>query len=187
MSTHPSPRLRGIGRAAALAAAIVVAAMRAGAQPFSAPYDTAGMTLIVAVFPDQETAAQAVDTIHTPPRATYVESYALVSEDPSGSVTVELRGEKMNDSLGTTPAGTAVAGAIALLGHTVTGDDTAGYAAGRHAGIAPADVDAIERVLSPGASAVIVVVPTAWAADMDRVMRRVNARYVLRAALQPVQ
>ncbi|MBX6331792.1 MAG: hypothetical protein IRY91_08090 [Gemmatimonadaceae bacterium] len=186
MSTHPSPRLRSIGRAAAGAATIVVAAARAGAAPLSGAQDTAGLTLIVGVFPDREAAAQAVDTILAPPRASSVESYAVVSEDPSGSVTVELRGEKMNDSLGTNPAGTAVAGAIALLGHTVTGDDTAGYAAGRDAGIAPADVDAIERVLSPGASAVIVVVPTAWAGDMDRVMRRADARYVLRAPLRAV-
>ena len=78
-------------------------------------------------------------------------------------------------------------GVVALLGRPPSGGltDTAGYTAGTQAGISKPDVDKIQRMLTPGTSAIVFVVADLWVGDMNSAMREAHAKQVLDAKLLP--
>lgn len=146
--------------------------------------DTTRMTLIFAVFPGQTAAKQAMGEMK---QVGHLESYAVVSRDQNGNVIVQQKQGKKGATPSSSRASKSVDGVVALLGRSLSGGptDTAGYAAGTQAGISKADVDKIQRMLTPGTSAIVLVVADSWVGDMHSAMEQAHAKQVLEAKLLP--
>ena len=163
------------------AAAQDTTAMQAQDTSAMQAQDTTPMTLVVAVFRGPTAAQQAMSHMQTAQKG-HLESYAVVSKDRSGNVTVQGR----QGTTGTR-AGRAVDGAVALLGRRSAAgvpSDTAAAGASE-SGLSRADVNRIQRMLAPGNSAIVFVVARPYAGRMSSAMKQGHATQVLKAKLQP--
>ena len=109
-----------------------------------------------------------------------IESYAIVSKDLKGKT-------RVNDQRKKDAAVGAVIGAvIGVLGGPVgavagaTAGGGLGYLTGDSVGIPRQTVDDMKAALTPGSSALIVVLDDRWVQDVEKGLRQANARQVIR-------
>jgi hypothetical protein len=190
MKGYRDSRVTGTRFGLVMLTGILALGARPGAAPGSeatqAP-DTTRMTLIFAVFPGQTAAKQVMGDMKTAQQVGHLESYAVVSKDQNGHVSVQQKQGKKRATPSSSRASKSVDGVVALLGRTPSGGptDTAGYTAGTQAGISKADVDKIQRMLTAGTSAIVFVVADSWVGDMRSAMEQAHAKQLLEAKLLP--
>jgi uncharacterized membrane protein len=172
-----------------LAALGLVCLVAAGARPAAAQQPTGGqvsdsapMALIVAVFPDQAGAGQAMKQMPSDQKA-QVHSYAIVSKDANGKVTV--KDHKSRKGAQGARANKTINGAVALLGQSPqqSGRDST---SGKKAGMSQADANKVSAVLPPDNSAVLLVVPATETSPMDAALQQANPTQVMDAEVVPV-
>lgn len=187
MRTDRGSRRAGVHVRMAVVIGLLTLGARAGAaQDTSAAQaqDTTPMTLVVAVFPDQAAATQAMSAAQAAPSADHLEYSALVSKDQSGGIRVRQKHGKKGAS-SDPRASKAVDGAIALLGHPANSPlRSTDSTAVSQAGLSQADANNLQAMLPPGGAAVIFVVAEPYASDMDSAMQQAHAKQVLDAKLQ---
>ena len=176
--------LAGKVKVALCIAAMLTAAMMGAVRLHAA---TTSQTLVFAVYEGQNTADQNLKTMIQAQRKTgeRIESYAVVSKDPKGKVSV-IDQRRTDASVG------AVIGAVVgLVGGPVgaavgaTAGGAAGYLTGDAVGIPREDVDKIEKSLMPNSSALIVVLDDRWVKDVQRDMEQASARQVIASQIRP--
>jgi uncharacterized membrane protein len=163
------------GAALAVAALTTMAAM----GPLSA--DTKPETLIYAVYNGQDTATQVFKTMKSAQSSTgeRIESYAVVSKDIKGKVTV--RDQRGRDA----GVGAILGGVIGLVGGPAgvaagaTAGGAVGYLTGNAVGIPRDKVDSMKQSLTPDSSALVVVLEDKWVNDVERDMQQAQARQVI--------
>jgi uncharacterized membrane protein len=168
-----------VGNVTACAAALLLAdatgmgALRAAADRSE--------TLVYAVYDGQDTATQAFKTMRSAQGETgeRIESYAVVSKDLKGKVTV--RDQRKRDA----GVGAVLGGVIGLLGGPIgvaagaAAGGTVGYLTGDAVGIPRDKVESMEQSLTPGSSALVVVLNDRWVQDVERDMNQAHARAVI--------
>lgn len=162
----------------AVGARPVVAQQPAGGQVS----DSAPMTLIVAVFPDQATAGQAMKQMPSDQKA-QVQSYAVVSKDANGNVKVKDR--KAKKGAQGDRANKSIDGAVALLGQSPqqSGRDST---SGKKAGMSQSDANKVSAMLPPDNSAILIVVPATETSPMDAALQKAHPTQVMEAEVVPV-
>jgi len=166
------------GLAAAVAAVLVIGVIGAAAPRAAGDRS---MTLIYAVYNGQDTATQVFKTMKSAQGETgeRIESYAVVSKDPNGKVTV--RDQRRTDA----GIGAAVGGVIGLLGGPIgmvagaAAGGALGYLTGDAVGIPRDKVDTMKDALVPDSSAVVVVLDDRWVQDVEQDLRQAEARQVI--------
>lgn len=137
--------------------------------------DTTRMTLIISTFPGTAGAKQALDNMRRdqPAMVGQLKSYGVVAKDQKGNVTVQEQHGKAD-------------GVVALLGKPPSGGamDTA---AANRAGLTAANAEKVQRMLTPGSSAIILMVPASHASEMDSAMKQAHATRVMDTPLQPAR
>jgi uncharacterized membrane protein len=159
------------------------AALMAGAPGLAAPRAAAEQseTLIYAVYNGQDTATQVFNTMRSAQGQTgeRIESYAVVSKDSKGKVTV--RDQRKRDA----GVGAILGGVIGLVGGPIgvvagaTAGGAVGYLTGDAVGIPRDKVDSMKQALTPDSSALVVVLDDQWVQDVERDMRQAQAREVI--------
>jgi uncharacterized membrane protein len=163
------------GAALAVAALTTMAAM----GPLSA--DSKPETLVYAVYNGQDTATQVFKTMKSAQSSTgeRIESYAVVSKDIKGKVTV--RDQRGRDG----GVGAILGGVIGLVGGPVgvaagaAAGGAVGYLTGNAVGIPRDKVDSMKQSLTPDSSALVVVLEDKWVNDVERDMQQAQARQVI--------
>jgi len=144
--------------------------------------DLTSQTLIYATYDGEKSAGEVFKTMRSNQIATgeRIESYAIVSKDLKGKTRVQDQ-RKKNSAVG------AVLGAvIGVLGGQVgavagaTAGGGLGYLTGDSVGIPRQTVDDMKAALTPGSSALVVVLDDRWVQDVDKGLRQANARQVIR-------
>jgi uncharacterized membrane protein len=173
MKTQSIARWVTMSVAAVLAAsAITVAGLRAADK---------SETLIYAVYAGQNTASDVFKSMKSAQKETgeRIESYAVVSKDLKGKVTV--RDQRKRDA----GVGAVIGGVIGLLGGPLgvavgaTSGGAVGYLTGDAVGIPRDQVDNMKSSLTPDSSAVVVVLEDKWVKDVQRDLNQANAREVI--------
>jgi hypothetical protein len=179
----------------------------AAQQPAKAAVqDTTPLTLLLVVFPDTTAAQGAMtnlsagptaeaaaqpdknaappNTVGNPAPTQWVEPYyAMVSKDKSGKVSVQHHGTKGNTA-SDTRAANSIDGVAALLGKRPSKNDAAVSGAGAtRAGISSANMREMQNMLTPGNTALIIVVPQTDVADVSSEMKQADATQVYDAPL----
>jgi uncharacterized membrane protein len=137
-----------------------------GAAPLP---DTTGLAVVFVVFPEEGMAQTTMDRMNKAQasRGEAQPSYAVVSRDAKGKLKVHKRQQSETRKATEVRADTTVDGVVALLGQprgqgqadAAGGQaDTAGGQAG-NSGVSSANMDEMQQMLTPGTSAVILVVP----------------------------
>jgi hypothetical protein len=168
---------------------------RSGAQA----QDTTPATVIFAVFPGPAGATNALNDRATA-RELGRESYAVVSKDRNGKVSVQKRHERSSaPTAGAAGAAarsaTPVEDVIVMLeapAVDTTGRpaDSSGYAAGgrRTAGtrtsLSQADTRKVQDALEPGTSAIVLVVADPSVDSVNSTMQKARAKQVVNAPVQ---
>jgi len=144
--------------------------------------DSVPMTLIVAVFPDQATAGQAMKQMASDQKA-QVQSYAVVSKDANGKV--KVKDHKSKKGAQGDRANTTINGAVALLGESPQqgGRDST---SGQKAGMSQSDASKVSAMLPPDNSAVLIVVPTTDTSPMDSALQKAHPTQMMDAEVVPV-
>jgi hypothetical protein len=185
----------------------------AAQQPANAAVqDSTPLTLLLVVFPDTTTAQNAMtnlsagptaadtaqpdknaappNTVGNPAPTQWVEPYyAMVSKDKKGKVSVQHHGTK-GTTVRDTRAANSIDGVAALLGKRPSKNDKSVSGAGAtRAGISSANMSEMQNMLTPGNTALIIVVPQTDAADVSSQMKQADATQVYDAPLVvvPVQ
>lgn len=138
-------------------------------------------TLIYAVYNGQDTASQVFKSMKSAQRDTgeRIESYAVVSMDLKGKVTV--RDQRRRDA----GVGAVLGGVIGLLGGPVgvaagaAAGGATGYLTGDAVGIPRDKVDSMKQSLVPDSSALVVVLDDQWVNSVEHDMRQAQAREVI--------
>jgi len=164
--------------AAAVAAAMSAAALSVVALNAAADRSE---TLVYAVYNGQDTATQVFKSMRSAQSSTgeRIESYAVVSKDIKGKVTV--RDQRKRDS----GVGAVLGGVIGLVGGPIgvaagaTAGGAAGYLTGDAVGIPRDKVESMKQSLTPDSSALVVVLEDKWVNDVERDMNQANARAVI--------
>jgi uncharacterized membrane protein len=138
-------------------------------------------TLLYAAYDGQDTATRVFKTLRSAQSATgeYIESYAVVSKDLKGKVTV--RDQRRRDA----GVGAVVGGIIGLLGGPLgvaagaSAGGAAGYLTGNAVGIPRGKVDTMKQSLTPDSSALVVVFDERWLKDVYRDLDQATARVVI--------
>jgi len=138
-------------------------------------------TLIYAVYDGQDRASEVFKTMKSAQGDTgeRIESYAVVSKDLKGKVTV--RDQRKRDA----GVGAVLGGVIGLIGGPAgvavgaTAGGAAGYLTGNAVGIPRDKVEIMKQSLVPDSSALVVVLDDRWVKDVDRDMRQAQAREVI--------
>ena len=200
--------------AAAVVTTVLAVAGRPGVaqQPANAAVqDSTPLTLLLVVFPDTTTAQNAMTNLSAGPTAAtaqpdkntappntlgnpvptqWVEPYyAMVSKDKKGKVSVQHHGTK-GTTVRDTRAANSIDGVAALLGKRPSKNDQSVSGAGAtRAGILSANMSEMQNMLTPGNTALIIVVPQTDAADVSSQMKQADATQVYDAPLVvvPVQ
>ena len=138
-------------------------------------------TLVYAVYAGQDTATNVFKSMKTNQGSTgeRIESYAVVSKDLKGKVTV--RDQRKRD------AGVAaiIGGVIGLVGGPagVAAGETAGgaigYLTGDAVGIPRDKVESMKQGLTNDSSALVVVLDDRWVNDVERDLNQAHARAVI--------
>src|SRR5262245_44741240 len=160
--------------------AVALAATAFGVAPLRAADDKAE-TLVYAVYNGQDTATQVFKTMKSAQSSTgeRIESYAVVSKDLKGKVTV--RDQRKRDS----GVGAVLGGVIGLVGGPVgvaagaAAGGAAGYLTGDAVGIPRDKVENMKQSLTNDSSALVVVLEDKWVKDVERDMSQANARAVI--------
>ena len=160
------------------AAALVAGVMRVAA--LGAAGDRSE-TLVYAVYAGQDTATQVFKTMKSAQSDTgeRIESYAVVSKDLKGKVTV--RDQRKRDA----GVGTVLGGVIGLVGGPIgvaagaTAGGAVGYLTGDAVGIPRDKVQSMKDSLTPDSSALVVVLDDRWVQNVERDMNQANARAVI--------
>jgi len=169
-----------IGRAAAAA---IVAASIVGAASVSNARAAADKseTLVYAVYNGQDTATEVFKTMKSAQHDTgeRIESYAVVSKDLKGKVTV--RDQRKRDA----GVGAVLGGVIGLLGGPAgvaagaAAGGAVGYLTGEAVGIPRDKVESMKASLTPDSSALVVVLEDKWVKDAERDLNQAHARAVI--------
>jgi uncharacterized membrane protein len=167
-----------LGVAASVAAVLVAGAV--GSSVLRAAGDKPE-TLIYAVYNGEDTASQVFKSMKSAQGETgeRIESYAIVSKDLKGKVTV--RDQRKRDA----GVGAVLGGVIGLLGGPVgvaagaTAGGAAGYLTGDAVGIPRDKVESMKSSLTPDSSALVVVLEDRWVKDVQHDMQQAQAREVI--------
>ena len=162
---------------ASLVAAMMLAA--GGARLHGAPR---AETLIYAVYDGQDTASRVFKSIREaqgPQTGERIESYAVVSKDANGRVTV-LDQRKRDAGIGAVLGGIIglVGGPIGVAAGAAAGG-AVGYLTGDAVGIPREKVESMRTSLTPNSSALVVVLQDQWVQDTERSLRQLHARAVI--------
>jgi uncharacterized membrane protein len=138
-------------------------------------------TLVYAVYDGEDTAMQAFKTMKSGQMSTgeRIESYAIVSKDLKGKVTV--RDQRKRDA----GVGAVLGGIIGLVGGPLgvtagaTAGGSVGYLTGDAVGIPRDKVESMKTSLTPNSSALVVVLEDRWVQDVQRDMNQAHAREVI--------
>ncbi len=173
----------GHGLSAPCAIILVLGIVLATSMPAGAQISST--TLVYATYDGEKTANRAFKTIKENQRATgeWILAYAVVSKDAKGKTHV-LDQRKEGAGVG------AVIGAlVGVLGGPVgaavgaTAGGGLGYLTGDSVGIPREQVESMEAALTPGSSALAVVLEDRWVQDVEKGMRQAAARQVIAAQL----
>jgi len=138
-------------------------------------------TLVYAVYDGQDTAGQVFKTMKSSQRETgeRIESYAVVSMDIKGKVTV--RDQRKRDA----GVGAVLGGVIGLVGGPIgaaagaTAGGSVGYLTGDAVGIPREKVIEMKSSLTPNSSALVVVLEDKWVNDVQKDLDKAHARAVV--------
>jgi len=138
-------------------------------------------TLVYAVYDGQGTAAQVFKTMQAGQKSTgeRIESYAVVSKDVKGAVTV---GDQRKRDAG---VGAIIGGVVGLVGGPIgvaagaTAGGAVGFLTGDAVGIPRDKVEEMRSSLTPNSSALIVVLDDKWVNDTQKSMNEAHARAVI--------
>jgi len=138
-------------------------------------------SLIYATYKGESTAGQVFKTMKSAQGSTgeRIESYAVVSKDLKGKVRVH--DQRRTDA----GVGAVVGAVIGLWGGPVgiavgaSAGGIAGYLTGDAVGIPIDKVESMKQALTPGSSALVVVLEDRWVQDLERDMRQAHARQVI--------
>ena len=164
------------------AAASLAAAMTLGAGAANMRAATGAQTLIYAVYDGQDTASQVFKSIREaqgPQTGERIESYAIVSKDAKGKVTV-LDQRKHDAAVGAVLGGViGLVGGPAGVAAGAAAGGAVGYLTGNAVGIPRDKVESMRNSLTPNSSALVVVLEDIWVQDMERSLRQLKAREVI--------
>jgi len=166
-------------KGAAVSVAVVLTAIAAGAVSLRAADKSE--TLVYAVYNGQDTATQVFKSMKSAQSSTgeRIESYAVVSKDLKGKVTV--RDQRKRDS----GVGAVLGGVIGLVGGPVgvaagaAAGGAAGYLTGDAVGIPRDKVESMKQSLTNDSSALVVVLEDKWVKDVEHDLNQANARAVI--------
>jgi uncharacterized membrane protein len=173
-------RLQRVAPGIAASLAIVLTAAAMNGAVLRAANDRSE-TLLYAVYAGQDTASQVFKTMKSAQGDTgeRIESYAIVSKDLKGKVTV--RDQRKRDA----GVGAILGGIIGLVGGPagvaagVTAGGAVGYLTGDAVGIPRDKVESMKQSLTPDSSAVVVVLDDRWVKDVEHDLNQANARAVI--------
>ena len=181
----PTTRHESIRRGVAVC---VVAALAAGGMPVAAAraQGARSETLLYASYKGEETADKVFQTMVSAQGATgeRIEAFAVVSKDLKGRVRV--RDQRRRDA----GVGLAVGGVIGLLGGPAGvaigagAGGAIGFLTGNAVGIPLEKVQSMKTALTPGTSALVVVLDDRWVQDVERDLRQAQARQVIASQIQ---
>src|SRR5262245_44624154 len=143
--------------------------------------ENVSQTLIYAAYDGEDTASNVFKEMKANQKATgeHIQSFAIVSKDMKGKVHVRdqrKRDAKIGAVLGAVVGavgGPAGAAAGAAAGGSV------GYLTGNEVGISKDMVEQMKSSLTPGSSALAVVLEDKWVQDVDKALRQAKARQVV--------
>ena len=138
-------------------------------------------TLVYAVYDGQDTASQVFKTMKSGQHETgeRIESYAIVSKDLKGKVTV--RDQRKRDAA----VGAVLGEVVGLIGGPVVvaaaaaAGGSVGYLTGDAVGIPREKVESMQSSLTPDSSALIVVLNDKWVQDVSHDLNQAHARAVI--------
>jgi hypothetical protein len=192
----------------ALTGSLALVSHPAAAQQTTAVSDTAPLTLLLVVFPDTTAAQSAMtnltaapaaanagqpnnnaapppNTVGNPVPVSWVEPYyAIATKDKNGKVRVQHYGAKGNTARDT-QAQNSIDGVTAMLGERSNQADKNGAAGAgaTRAGISRSDMTELQNGLTPGNTALIIVVPHPDVTDATSDLKQANATQVYEAPL----
>jgi uncharacterized membrane protein len=142
-------------------------------------------SLIYATYKGEGTAGQVFKTMKSAQGATgeRIESYAIVSKDLKGKV--QVRDQRRTDA----GVGAVVGAVIGLWGGPIgmalgaEAGGVTGYLAGDAVGIPRDKVESMKQALTPGNSALVVLLDDRWVQDLEVDMRQAHARQVIATQL----
>jgi uncharacterized membrane protein len=166
------------GLAAAAVATLVVGGL---SGPVAHASSDKAESLVYAVYEGQGTAASVFRAMVKAQGSTgeRIESYAIVSKDLKGKVVVH--DQRKTDA----GIGAVVGGVIGLLGGPITAaiaagaGGAAGYLTGNTVGIPKEKVEEMRQSLTPDSSALVVVLDDRWMQDVERDLKKAQARAVI--------
>jgi uncharacterized membrane protein len=143
--------------------------------------DVTSQSLVYATYDGENTAGDVFKTMKENQKATgeKIQSYAVVSKDLKGKTKVHDQRKK------DTRVGAVLGAIIGVLGGPVgaavgaTAGGGIGYLTGDSVGISKETVDNMKAALTPGSSALVVVLDDRWVQDVDKAFRQANARQVI--------
>jgi uncharacterized membrane protein len=138
-------------------------------------------TLIYAAYDGEDTAGKVFQTMKANQKATgeHIESYAIVTKDMKGKV--HVRDQRKKDAR----VGAILGGVIGVLGGPVgavagaAAGGSIGYLTGNEVGISKDMIDKMTASLTPGSSALAVVLDDRWVKDLEKEMQQAQARQVV--------
>jgi len=138
-------------------------------------------TLIYAVYDGEKAAGEVLKTMRENQKETgeHIQSYAVVSKDMKGKV--KVRDQRERDA----KIGAVLGGVIGVLGGpagAVAGaaaGGSLGYLTGNEVGISKDMVEQMKTSLTPGSSALCVVLEDRWVQDVEKGLKQAQARRVV--------
>src|SRR5262249_21933334 len=137
--------------------------------------------LVYAAYEGEDTAGNVFKTMKTSQKATgeHILSYAVVSKDMKGKV--HVRDQRKKDAR----VGAVLGAVIGVVGGPVgvaagaAAGGSLGYLTGDEVGISKDMVDKMKASLTPGSSALAVVLEDRWVQDVEKGLREAQARAVV--------
>jgi uncharacterized membrane protein len=171
-------RVNRFGRA--LCGILVVGIAFMASRPVAAQ-DVKSQTLIYAAYDGENTANNVFKEMKANQKATgeHIQSYAIVSKDMKGKV--HVRDQRERDA----KVGAVLGGVIGAVGGPAgaaagaAAGGSVGYLTGNEVGISKDMVEQMKSSLTPGSSALAVVLEDKWVEDVDKALRQANARQVV--------
>ena len=138
-------------------------------------------SLVYATYEGEDTAGQVFKTMKENQKATgeKILSYAVVSKDAKGKV--HVRDQRKTDAR----IGAILGGVIGVVGGpagAVAGaaaGGSLGYLTGNEVGISKENVETMKTSLTPGSSALAVILDDRWVQDVEKSLREAHARQVV--------
>ena len=150
--------------------------------PREAPaQQVSSQSLIYAAYEGENTANEVFKTMKANQKATgeRILSYTIVSKDQKGKV--HVRDQRKKDA----KVGTVLGAVIGVLGGPAgavagaTAGGSLGYLTGDKVGVSRSMVDDMKASLTPGSSALAVVLDDRWVQDVEKGLRQAHARQVI--------